>query len=127
MRTEMQRGQAMTIRTLELEGKEFVVLSRKEFDALMERAGVLPPLPPADAGGTFPALETARAAIAREIITRRIALGWTQQELARQAGLRVESLSRLESGKHKPQRETILRIDQVLVRAEKSAVRKRAG
>jgi DNA-binding XRE family transcriptional regulator len=104
----------MTPRIVSVEGKEVVILSRAEFDELMEKAGVMPPLPKAAKDGSVPALEFARADIAREVVRRRISAGWTQQELARRVGVRPETISRLEAGKHLPRAETIERIDRVL-------------
>jgi DNA-binding XRE family transcriptional regulator len=104
----------MTVRTLKIEGKELVVMPRADFDELMERAGVMPRLPKAAKDGSVPAVEFARADIAREVVRRRIAAGLTQQELARRVGVRAETISRLEAGKHAPRIETIERIDRVL-------------
>lgn len=109
----------MTISTLEIEGKAFVVLPKAEFERLIDKAA-WPQLPPADAGGYRPAIPALRASIARKLIRRRIAAGLSQQDLARRAGIRVETLNRLESGKHAPQRETIARIDKVLVASERA-------
>ncbi|MDB5331259.1 MAG: hypothetical protein JWP03_2410 [Phycisphaerales bacterium] len=104
----------MTARIVNIEGKELVILSRADFDALMEKAGVMPPLPRAAKDGSVPAIEFARADIAREVVRRRIAAGMTQQELARRVGVRPETISRLEAGKHLPRTETIERIDRAL-------------
>jgi len=104
----------MTVQAVKIEGKELVILSRRDFDALMERAGVMPPLPKRAKDGSVPALEFARANVAREVIRRRIAAGWTQQELARRVGVRAETISRLEAAKHVPRIETMERIDRVL-------------
>ena len=104
----------MTARILNIEGKELVVLSRADFDTLMEKAGVMPPLPKAARDGSVPAVEFARADIAREVVRRRIAAGMSQQELAKRVGVRPETISRLEGGKHLPRTETIERIDRVL-------------
>ncbi len=108
----------MTISTLEIEGKTFVVLPKDEFDRLIHKAA-LPQLPSADASGYRPAISALRASVARKIIRRRVAAGLSQQDLARRAGIRVETLNRLESGKHAPQRETIARIDKVLAASER--------
>ena len=43
-------------------------------------------------------------------------LGLTQAQLAKLAGIRQETLSRLESGKHKPNVRTVERIDAALRR-----------
>jgi predicted transcriptional regulator len=80
----------------------------------MERAGVLPPLSSSDADGNRPALETCNIIIARKFVSRRIKAGLTQKELARRAGVRLETICRVGGGKQRPSRETILRIDAAL-------------
>lgn len=80
----------------------------------MEKAGLLPSLPDADAEGNRPALATCNVIIARKIISRRIKAGLTQKELAGRAGVRLETVCRVESAKQRPSRETILRLDAAL-------------
>jgi outer membrane protein TolC len=60
----------------------------------------LPPLPKVDAEGNAPAMEFARASLARKMIIERRARGWTQTELAKRARLRVETINRLEHARH---------------------------
>jgi DNA-binding XRE family transcriptional regulator len=74
----------------------------------------LPALPSADENGHFPAIETARAIIARQVIRGRKAAGWTQMELAVRAGVRQETISRIETGKHSPGLKTMAKIDKAL-------------
>jgi transcriptional regulator with XRE-family HTH domain len=82
-------------------------------------------LPAAEAQGNVPAIAFARNNIAREIITRRSALGWTQKQLADAAGIRVETLCRLEKGKHTASVATIEQLDRALRAVEKKASGKR--
>jgi DNA-binding XRE family transcriptional regulator len=77
----------------------------------------LPPLPPADETGHYPAIETARVIIARQVIRGRKAVGWTQAELAARAGIRQETVSRIETGKHSPGLKTMAKIDRALKKA----------
>ena len=77
----------------------------------------LPPLPAADAQGYYPAIETARVVIARQVIRARKAAGWTQAQLAARAGVRPETISRIETGKHSPGMVTMGKIDRALKRA----------
>jgi predicted transcriptional regulator len=84
----------------------------------MKRSSAMPALPKAAKDGSVPALEYARADIAREVVRRRIAAGLPQQELARRVGVRAETISRLEAGKHVPRTETMERIDRVLPASE---------
>jgi DNA-binding XRE family transcriptional regulator len=74
----------------------------------------LPPLPPADADGNRPAVEYGRASIARSIIRDRAQLGLSQAELARRAGLRKETLCRIESGRYTPSLPSLEKIDRAL-------------
>jgi len=95
-------------------------------------------LPKADAQGNFPALTFVRASLARDIIRDRVAAGLIQKELAEKAGVRVETLCRLETGKVTPSLSTVKKLDDVLRRfaqstsgtpaaksAKKTAVKKR--
>ena len=107
----------MTMQTVEIDGQKLVILTAQAFDDLMEKAGVLPPFPPCDELGACDALAFADAAIARKIISRRIRAGWTQKELAKRSGVRIETISRIEGGKNSPTRETMARIDSALVKA----------
>ena len=106
----------MSTQTLHLGGRAYVILDRDEYDRLttLAKAGELPPLPQPDASGNYPAVEYARTTIARSIIRDRVAAGLTQRELARRAGIRVETLCRIETGRHSPSVATIEKIDRVL-------------
>jgi ribosome-binding protein aMBF1 (putative translation factor) len=104
----------MTLQTISIANDELVVLSRKDFDRLMEKAGMLPARPRGDAHGNVDARAAIDISIARELITDRIRRGWTQTELARRSGVRLETISRIESGKHIPRRETLLKLDRAL-------------
>ena len=54
-----------------------------------------------------------------DIIRERAALGWTQRELARRAGIAFETLCRIETGNATPSVPTIRKIDQALKQAGK--------
>ena len=111
----------MSVQNIHLDGKTYVVLEREEYDRLaaLAKAGELPPLPPADADGNVPAVEYARASLARKIIRDRVTAGLNQKELAQRAGIRVETLCRIETGKHTPSVATITKIDRALKQARK--------
>lgn len=74
----------------------------------------MPVFPPANARGNYPAAETLQVIIARQLIERRQKAGLTQSEVAKMAGIRQETVSRLESGKHAPTVRTVEKIDRVL-------------
>jgi DNA-binding XRE family transcriptional regulator len=104
----------MTLQTISIANDELVVLSRKDFDLLMEKAGMLPARPRPDGNGNVDARAVIDVSIARDLITDRIRRGWTQTELARRSGVRLETISRIESGKHVPRHETLLKLDRAL-------------
>jgi DNA-binding XRE family transcriptional regulator len=103
----------MTVKTLELAGKRWVILPEKDFKRLAAQAaeGGWPELPKPDAQGEYPAVEYARASLARKIIKTRRMAGLSQAELARRAGIRPETLNRIEKGKTTPDVATIAKIE----------------
>jgi DNA-binding XRE family transcriptional regulator len=74
----------------------------------------VPELPAADSAGNYPATETLRAILAQQLVKRRQAAGLTQVELASRAGVRQETVSRLESGKNTPSIVTMNKLDRAL-------------
>lgn len=103
----------MSTLTLRRHGKEYVLVPRDEYEVL-SKAAKLPPLPAPNARGNYPALEYARASLARDIITARVRAGLSQKELARLAGVRAETLCRIETGKVTPTVESVEKIDRAL-------------
>src|SRR5947207_4291905 len=109
----------MEVQTIQLAGKEFVFIERNEYDRLVAAdAGVLdkelPPLPKPDSRGNVPAVEYGRKLLARRLILARRRAGLTQAELARRARIRVETLNRLEKGRHNPDEATLNKIESAL-------------
>jgi DNA-binding XRE family transcriptional regulator len=109
----------MGTQSIRLNGKNYVILEREEYERLatLAKAAGLPALPEANAQGDYPAVEYARAGIARSIIQDRVKAGLSQRELAKQAGIRVETLCRIETGKHTASVPTIKKIDRALKQA----------
>ena len=100
--------------TITIQGKRFVVIPEKEYMQLTDRLPELPELPEPDSQGRRPAVAAARAIMARQLITERQEAGLSQAELAKRAGLRQETISRIESGKVTPTVRTMEAIDKVL-------------
>src|SRR5205814_1570235 len=100
-------------------GKRFVLLEERVFARIVDQMQGMPDLPQADADGTREALPFARVSIARNIIRQRKALGWSQRELARQSGVNVETLNRIEKGRVTAETATIARLDRALQRGRK--------
>ena len=111
----------MSAATLTMNGKRFVVLPEVEYRRLRERreksAGDeygLPPLPAKLPNGNYPAVQYARAVIARDLIRSRRHRELSQAELARRAGVRVEVLNRIERAKMTPSPAVMEKLDAVL-------------
>ncbi len=102
--------------TLTMDNETFVLVPQREY---AELTAELPHMPPANADGTFPALAAMRVSIARSIIKDRLAAGMTQKALAAAAGVRIETINRIEKGKVTPDTATIAKIDRALKRALK--------
>jgi len=114
----------MTIetQTITVKGERFVLVPEREFERLRRLDDIdLPPLPPADKHGNRPAIETCTVILARKLIRRRRELGLSQVELAGRAGVRPETINRLEAAKHVPSIATVDKIDRALKEAEKAA------
>jgi ribosome-binding protein aMBF1 (putative translation factor) len=110
---------SVNVQTVVLDGKRFVILAEAEYERMTM-------MPPPDKAGNRPAVAAMRAVLARDIVRDREQVGWSQAELARRAGIRVETLNRIETGKHTPSVATIEKIDDALRAATKSG-RRRTG
>jgi DNA-binding XRE family transcriptional regulator len=103
------------VQTLDIQGKKFVLIPETEYRRLTKRpVSAIPTMPPISSDGTYPAAEAMRAMMARKIIAARNAVGLSQAALARKAGIRVETLNRLEKGKHTPDLATMAKINKAL-------------
>jgi len=74
-------------------------------------------LPKPDKRGRFPAEEYAKISLARDVIRSRKQARLTQQQLAELAGIRQETLSRIETGRHKASVRTVEKIEHALNKA----------
>ena len=115
----------MAVQTITLDGKKYAILDAKEYNRLRALARAaeaeFPPLPKPDRSGNFPAPEYARASLARKVIRQRRAVGLTQADLARRAGIRPETLNRIERGKATPSIPTIEKITRAIEQAQADA------
>ena len=100
---------------LDIRGRRFVLIPESEYRRLTKRpAPAIPRMPAMSPDGTYPAAEAMRAMMARKIIAARKSVGLSQAALARKAGIRVETLNRLEKGKHTPDLATMAKINMAL-------------
>src|SRR5260370_1199194 len=98
---------------------ELTPVAAEQFDRLKQKADEWEPLWPEPLpDGSYPAREYMLASIARDITRHRRRVGLTQVELARRAGIRPETLCRVESGKYSPTIGTVEKIDRALREAE---------
>jgi DNA-binding XRE family transcriptional regulator len=114
----------MVAATIQLRGEKFVVVPQAEYDRLQQRAAVAgdvdwPQLPPRLPTGNYPAIQALRVGLARKLIKRRWAVGLSQAELARRAGIRPETLNRIEKAKVTADTATVAKIVRVLEKAER--------
>ncbi len=98
-----------------------VTLRRVDYERLLAKAGepVIvqghgPAFPEPDAQGNFPAIDYLRVSIARELVRRRTAAGLSQSELGKLAGVRQETISRIESGKRTVRERVMTSIERAL-------------
>jgi ribosome-binding protein aMBF1 (putative translation factor) len=118
---------------LELGGRRYIVLEEKEYERLCRENGQalapdeLPAYPKPDANGNYPALEYVRVSLARDLIRDRRALGLSQQQLAKLANVRQETISRLESGKHTADSRTVDKLWSALEAEQRRRQRTRKG
>ena len=103
------------MQTLELDGRRYVVVPEEEYRRMATAAGAeIPPFPEQRADGNYPAIEAARASIARTIIRGRSEAGWSQAELARRAKIQPATLNRIERAKVTADQASVARIARAL-------------
>lgn len=119
----MKRTQvkAVAYAVLELDGVRYAVVRESLFKALCQRAGaeVRPggqPVPQRDELAEMEQLDA--ELLAERLIERRKAAGLSQARLAREAGIRVETLNRIERGKVTPDFSTIRKLVTAIKQAE---------
>jgi DNA-binding XRE family transcriptional regulator len=120
------------LQRIQIEGKRFVLLEESEYERLCREAREavaddddLPAFPKPDKLGRYPALESARISLARDLIRDRKGVGLSQQRLADLAGIRQETLSRIETDRHTPNVKTIDKIMDV-IEAERAKRKRKA-
>jgi DNA-binding XRE family transcriptional regulator len=119
MKTESHRN-GKTPKRVTIKGKRMVMIEESDYQDLLRKVFAdEPELPAPNADGNCPALQTAAVIQARGILRARRKLGLSQAELARRAGIRAETLNRIEQGRNKPSVPTIAKIDRALRQVQK--------
>jgi DNA-binding XRE family transcriptional regulator len=111
-----------SFQTITLAGQRFVIVPELEFSRLSQENKELP-LPRRDVRGNYPAAEALQVSIAQSILRGRRSAGLTQVELAKLAGIRPETLNRIENGKHAPSVATVEKIERAMAKVAKSQTR----
>jgi DNA-binding XRE family transcriptional regulator len=102
--------QPIDFRTVELDGIRYVILRETVFELLCEKARVRQRNPSADVESSTPGLDLDRTSLAQKLVRRRRAAGLSQAELARRAGVRAETLNRIERGRTTPDFATVRKL-----------------
>jgi len=96
----------IAMRKVIMSGKTYVLVPLKKWETITRRPQAMP-------GGAY-TLQDVRVSLANKVAARRKAAGLTQKQLADRAGVRVETISRLESALHMPSVRTFDKIERVL-------------
>ncbi len=114
MKTNPHRN-GKTVKRISIKEKRLVMIEESPCESLLRKVHVdEPDLPPPNADGNYPALETLDVLQARDILRARRKLGLSQADLARRAGIRPETLNRIEQGRNQASVPTMAKIDKAL-------------
>jgi DNA-binding XRE family transcriptional regulator len=110
-------------RSVELDGVRYVIVRESIFDRLCERAKV-EAAPAAATGPPEAATDLDGISLAEKLLRRRLAARLSQAELARRAGVRPETLNRIERGHTTPDFATIRKLVVAMDAAEAQFAKK---
>lgn len=105
-----KKSPEITAQRVELDGIRYVIVRESVFDYLCEEAGVQQGGTSSDRPSEEAGLELDRATLAEKLVQRRRAVGLSQAELARRAGVRPETLNRIERGRTMPDFATVRKL-----------------
>ena len=107
---------------IELDGIRYVIVRESVFDGLCQEAGLQQDrFISSDEALTF-GMDLDRASLAERLVRRRRAAGLSQAELARRAGIRPETLNRIERGRTTPDFATVRKLVVAIDTAEREQV-----
>jgi len=101
---------ALDYRSVELDGMRYVILRESAFELLCGKARLGTRVAPPNEATAAPGLDLDRASLAEKLVRRRRAAGLSQAELARRAGVRPETLNRIERGRTTPDFATVRKL-----------------
>ena len=111
--------QRIDCRPIELDGLRYVILRESVFEYICERAGLAGGAAAADDRRATPGLDLDGPSLAEKLVRRRRAAGLSQAELARRAGVRAETLNRIERGRTTPDFATVRKLVLAIAAAER--------
>jgi DNA-binding XRE family transcriptional regulator len=117
-------GASLDSRHVELDGIRYVIVRESVFYDLCERAGIEVNRQDVEQESAGAALGVDRASLAEKLIRRRRAAGLSQAELARRAGVRPETLNRIERGRTTPDFATVRKLVVAINAAEQEPLSK---
>ena len=113
-----KKSPSIDYRNVELDGIRYVILRQSAFDHLCETAGVQrcgeEPL--------TPGFDLDRSSLAEKLVRRRRAADLSQAALARRAGIRPETLNRIERGRTTPDFATVRKLVIAMNAAERELI-----
>ena len=95
---------------VELDGIRYVILRESAFEQLCVKAGLPQSKPSSSDDAWTSSLDLDRATLAEKLVRRRRLAGLSQAELARRAGIRPETLNRIERGRTNPDFATVRKL-----------------
>jgi DNA-binding XRE family transcriptional regulator len=105
---------------MELDGIRYVIVRESIFEQLCEKAGIAEANAKVAEENLTPGFDIDRASLSEKLRRRRRAAGLTQAELARRAGVRTETLNRIERGHTEPDFTTIRKLVVAMNEAERT-------
>lgn len=108
MASKSQQG--IDCKPVELDGIRYVILRESVFEHLCVKAGLPRSEPLSSEDVWTPGLAVDRATLAEKLVRRRRIAGLSQAALARRAGIRPETLNRIERGRTTPDFATVRKL-----------------
>jgi DNA-binding XRE family transcriptional regulator len=105
-----QTRPAIDHRTVELDGVRYVIIRETVFELLCRKADIPCESRSIEEDPSSPGLGLDQSSLAEKLVRRRRAGGLSQAELARRAGVRPETLNRIERGRTTPDFATIRKL-----------------
>jgi len=99
-------GPLIDHRSVELDGIRYVILRESAFRWLCEKAH----FQPRSEDSLTPPLDLDHGSLSEKLVRRRRAAGLSQAELSRRAGIRPETLNRIERGRSTPDFSTVRKL-----------------